>query len=121
VFDSPRIARFIAETEVDAQAALGALRKDLEVAQGPLVEDVPGTREVRVTFVYIGDVDSVSLSCQLFPAMPPKTVEGMELVAGTDVWYATTLADPRTSTSYQFQLSSTRPRWATTSRRSWGS
>ncbi|GAA5057415.1 alpha/beta hydrolase-fold protein [Nocardia callitridis] len=103
--DSPRIERFIAEHARDPEAALDALVADLRAAQGPLVEQVEGTDQVRVSFVYIGEADSVSLACQLFPVSPPiKIVEELRRIQDTGVWYASILADPRNSVPYQFQL-----------------
>lgn len=105
---SPKIARFIADTTTDPVAALESLRKDLAAARGPLVEDIDGSGDVLVTFVYEAPADakSVRISCELWPYDLAKPTLGPELtrVAGTDVWYASVVADPRMVLPYQFQI-----------------
>lgn len=96
------IERFGTDTLRDPRAALQALRKELEAAQGPLVEELVDG-QVRVTFVHIARADDVRLFCQL---VPPTSLLGHQLnrVPGTDVWWLSVESDARVETTYQFQV-----------------
>jgi enterochelin esterase family protein len=103
---SERIARFISETGSDPTAALASLERDLEASRGPLVEKIPDSSDVLVTFVFIGAVESVRVFCELWPHDLSRVMLGpsMTRVPGTGVWYASVRADPRISVPYQFQI-----------------
>jgi enterochelin esterase-like enzyme len=96
------IERFGIDTLRDPRAALQALRKELEAAQGPLVEEL-ADGGVRVTFVHIAPASEVRLFCQLLPLVS-RLGHAMNRVPGTDVWWLSVESDARVETTYQFQV-----------------
>lgn len=87
----------------DAKAATADLEALLRRAQGPLVEPLDdGSATARVTFVWIGAGQRVSVrGAQIFPdAMVPS--HPMTRVEGTDVWHLSTLAPANALTVYQY-------------------
>jgi enterochelin esterase family protein len=113
---SMRIARFEAETAGDPAAALKSLQRDLETSRGPLVEEISGSDNVLVTFVFVGPAEapSVRVACELWPVDLGQLALGPEMtrIAGTDVWYASVETDPRMAVPYQFQVNP--PSWGET-------
>lgn len=104
---SARIARFIDEVAVDRVTAERELLADLRSARGPLIEVIPGERQVLVTFVCIRDSDAVSLRTPLAAVAESVNLDldiDLERVPGTNVWYASVEVDSRIATSYQFRV-----------------
>jgi enterochelin esterase family protein len=101
-----RIERFAEEAAQDREAAIASLRNDLALAQGPIVEELPGRDELLVTFVFESAADELQIACELWPhdMTNPAISVPMTRVDGTDVWYASVEADPRSSVVYQFQV-----------------
>ncbi|GII95156.1 alpha/beta hydrolase [Sinosporangium siamense] len=101
--ESPRLTRFLKAVENGEADAADALADELKASGGPLLDEQEDG-SVLVTFVYIGQANTVHLNSQA-----TADVDGrgplMTRVPGTDVWYfSAPISDRRLSVTYHFQL-----------------
>jgi enterochelin esterase family protein len=102
---SPRIEQFEKAAAENVAAAVDALNADRRAAQGPLVEPADDPTKCLVTFIVDSASDApVSITSSLFPVDFTAPAYGTPLtrVPGTDIWYASIVADRRVSTTYSF-------------------
>jgi len=97
---SDRLTRFTAEAERDPVAATERLRADLVDAGGPLVQRI-NDDTVRVTFVWIGPEERVSVRAQVFDDRNALS-HPMRQVPGTDVWHLDAVVASDVVTTYQY-------------------
>jgi enterochelin esterase family protein len=94
------INQFLAEAEHDPVGATERLRTALIDSGGPLVERID-EHTVRVTFVWIGSEERVSVRAQVFED-PLALSHPMTRVPGTDVWYRSAVVASDVIACYQF-------------------
>jgi enterochelin esterase family protein len=99
---NPSLRRIATRATDDPAQAEVELERMLRVAQGPLVESLPGApAEALVTFVATGAADRPVVSSQLFRGVEQQPMQPLPGCRG--VWWAETTAPADAATVYQFQ------------------
>lgn len=100
--ESRHIAAFREVLAQDAARATGQLRAALEAAEGPLIEETEDPRSLLVTFVWIGEAQTLSIrGTQLFADLMAPS-HPMQRIAGSDVWYRSVVVPRGVTNTYQF-------------------
>ncbi|WP_283135861.1 alpha/beta hydrolase-fold protein [Rhizohabitans arisaemae] len=101
--ESPRLTRFLTAVENGEAGAADALVDDLKAAGGPFLDEQEDG-SVLVTFVYVGQANTVHLKSQVTADADGRGCP-MTRVPGTDVWhFSARITDRRLSATYFFQL-----------------
>jgi enterochelin esterase family protein len=103
--ESARLRKFTEQLADGTDTAVAALSADLTDAGGPLVEPLPDD-EFLVTFVYIGEGETVAVDSHLILNEAGER-RGMRRVPGTDVWFLSVrVEDDRLQVAYRFLVDS---------------